>query len=141
MKKTLKNLVLGATLVGSLMSTGCERQENKIDSSLPAISVNQTQWEPVSENQRIKYTYAKNSSSYDLLTDLDSDGSWDVLERKACGYNGQAEYGCQHAFYIKKGFSIPESIAREPIRISAESTISPKTEISFVESEFFESYQ
>ena len=141
MKKTLKNLVLGATLAGALITAGCEKEERKRDSGLPVISVNQTQWGFVSENQRIRYTYGKNSSSYELLTDLDSDGSWDVLERKACGYDGQADYRCQHAIYVKKGFSIPEGIAREPIRISAESGISPKTEISSVEPEFFEPYQ
>lgn len=97
--------------------------------SRPQVPAKQTEWEPISENQSIRYSYGENSMSYQLLTDLDADSSWDILERKACGYNGQAEYECQHVFCVKSGFSIPDSITKEPI--------GPKTEIRFVEPEYF----
>ena len=148
MKGTVKNLISGVTL--ALALAGCEKETKELDKKLPALSYNQTEWEQASrfanpnnilENQKIRRTYGTNSSSYELLTDLDSNGSWDVLERKACGYNGQADYGCQHVFYVKRGFSILESIAKEPIRARTENSIIPKTEINFTEDSFFRPYQ
>ena len=40
MKKTLKKIVLGTTLVGTLMSTGCEKEESKKDNRLPEVGKN-----------------------------------------------------------------------------------------------------
>lgn len=151
MKTTLKNLIGGATL--ALALAGCV-EKPKIINNTPKVSYIQTEWKSperlgnyffnpdnILENQRIRYTYEAHSSSYELLTDLDRNGTSDVLERKACGYDGQAQYRCQHAFYVKRGFNISEDITKESIRQSTENNMSPKTEISTVEDEFFESYQ
>ncbi len=142
MKQTLRNIVLGTVLAGALFG-GCREEskpESKADSTVNLI--NQPEWRIFSKNQRIRYIYGKNSSSYELLTDLDTDNIGDILERKACGYNGEAEYGCQHVFYVKEEFSIPDDMPKiEPIRRIAESHIAPKTEITFVESDFFKPYQ
>ncbi len=132
MKRTLTNLGLGTILAGAFLASGCEKKtERKQESSY--IGANQTEWQPHALNQKIRYTYGKNSSEYELLTDTDSDGAWDILERKACGYNGQAEYGCQHSLFIKQGLDLSANFLKEPKE--------EKTQVNFVEPEFFKPYQ
>ena len=75
MKKTLKNLVLGATFVGALMSTGCEKDEIKKDRRLPEVRTNQC--------LILHPDYLNGSASlgYTLLGDIDQNGDWDLAER------------------------------------------------------------
>jgi len=117
MKKTLKNLVLGATLAGALISTGCEKEESKRDSRLPEVRNNQTLI------LHPDYLNGTSALGYTLLTDIDLNGDWDVAERYHAGFTtGDGS----HKLYFKKGFGPAQSV---------------NTELEFVEPEFLKPYQ
>lgn len=117
MKKTLKNLVLGATLSGALMTTGCEKEESKRDSRLPKVRDNQTLI------LHPDYLNGNSALGYTLLIDIDYSGDWDLAERYHAGFTtGDGS----HKLYFKKGFGPAQSV---------------NTEVEFVEPEFFKPYQ
>ena len=151
MKRTLQNIILGAVLVLG----GCERLKELENQTPQPITIVEKlpEWQAperqgnylfnpnnILENQKIRYLHDINTASYELLTDLDHDKKPDVLERKACGFDGQAQYRCQHALYVKNGHRISNEITREPIRGRKENDISPKTEINYVDDQFFKAY-
>lgn len=101
MKNTLKNIALGATLVGALFSAGCEKEQDNKDSRLPEVRNNQT--------LILHPDYLRGSSSlgYTLLTDMDYDGSWDVAERVHVGFT--TGDGSRKLIY-KKGYGPAQSV-------------------------------
>lgn len=113
MKKTLRNMVLGATLVGTLISVGCKEEER--DSRLPVVR----------DNQQIilhpDYLQGSASLGYTLLTDIGYNGDWDVSERYNAGFTGHET----HKFYIKKGAT----------------PAPPNVEVEYVEPEFFKPFE
>ena len=117
MKKTLKDLVLGVTLVGALIVTGCENEKNKRDNRLPEVRNNQ------SLILHPDYLHGVSALGYTLLTDIDRSGDWDLAERYHAGFT--AGDG-SHKFYFKKGFGPAQSVTLE---------------IEVVEPEFFKPYQ
>ena len=118
--KTLKNLVLGTTLVVALMSAGCEKEESKKDSRLPEVRKNQCLI------LHPDYLNGYASLGYTLLTDMNYNGDWDVAERYHSGFTtGDGS----HKLYFKKGFGPAQSIT------------SVNTEVEFVDHEFFKPYQ
>jgi len=114
MKKTLKNIGLGATLAGALVIAGCS---NKRDSRLPKVRDNQTLILHPS------YLNGTSSLGYTILTDIDNDGTWDVAERYHAGFTPSDSI---HKFYFKKGFGPAQGV---------------NPEMDFVEPEFFDPYQ
>ncbi len=117
MKKTLKNLVLGVTLAGALITTGCEKEESERDSRLPEVRDNQ------SLILHPDYLNGMSTLGYTLLTDIDHNGDWDLAERYHAGFTtGDGS----HKLYFKKGFGPAQSV---------------NTEVEFVEPEFFKPYQ
>ena len=117
MKKTLKNLVLGATLAGALIATGCEKEESKRDSRLPEVRNNQ------SLILHPDYLHGVSALGYTLLTDIDHSGDWDLAERVHAGFTTG---DCSKKLYFKKGLGPAQSV---------------NTELEFVEPEFFKPYQ
>jgi len=127
MKKILKKIILGATLVGALASTGCDKEvyvgygkeiDSKIDERLPKVGRNQ------SLILSPDYLNGNSSLGYTLLTDVDSDGRWDVAEKVHAGYT-TGDFSKKA--YFKRGFGPAQSVA--------------DGEMEFVEPEFFEPYQ
>lgn len=101
MKNTLRNIALGATLVGALFSTGCEKEQSKRDNRLPEVTNNQTL---ILHPDYLRGTV---SLGYTLLTDMDYDGSWDVAERVHAGFTtGDGS----HKLIYKKGYGPAQSV-------------------------------
>lgn len=117
MKKTLKNIMIGATIVGALTIAGCKKTNKGIVKRNPIPTP--------SQNQSIilhpDYLAGKSALGYTLLTDLDVDGKWDLAEIKKAGYTlGDYSKGV----YFKKGYAPSQS-----------------ADVKFVNEDFFKPYQ
>jgi len=117
MKKTLKNIVIAATIAGAFMIAGCKKKDNGIAKRNPIPTP--------SQNQSIilhpDYLAGKSALGYTLLTDLNVDGKWDLAEIKRAGYT-LGNYS--RKVYFKKGY-----------------TPSQSADVKFVNEEFFKPYQ
>jgi len=125
-KKVYKRLlgVASITILAGLISTQLP-EYHSIKNSIPIES-------PIPKpraNQQLflhpDYMCGDRAIGYTLLTDLDSDGRWDIAERVDAGFTtGDGE--CR--VFFKKGYGPGQSI---PVYIKAE----------FVDEKFFEPYQ
>jgi len=114
----LKKIVVGVSLVG-LMYGCAQNKDKKVDTRIPKPSSNQT------IVLHPDYLNGTMSSGYTLLSDLDSDGRWDVMERERIGFT-TGDY--QHELFYKKGFG-PAQSPPEHVKVA------------FVDSTFFKPYE
>ncbi len=122
---TFRNIVNGL-VVGSLLYA-CT-SNNKVADKMQHIAVPK-----VASNQTIilhpDYLNGKVEVGYTLLTDIDSDGTWDAAEYLHIPKSGlYATPPTVHKLYYKKGFGPAQSV-------------SPAIPLRFVDKEFFKPYE
>lgn len=85
MKETLKNIVIGATVVGALTLTGCNKCQKVID-QVPSYGM------------ALKQT---------TLTDIDRNGSWNIADVVEAGYTTGSVH---RTLYFERGFGPAQSV-------------------------------
>jgi len=121
MNKTLRNILVGATILGSIASVGCNNQKETITTTVANSAKTEIyNWvQGPKTNQKTSSAPLMWRGAYmggvtDVLTDIDGDGSWDAHEQHRHGFTAQSGSFNYYEIDIKKGYEFPDSLISQP---------------------------